>query len=124
MKTAIHENRLEELLNWLKLQELLPVPARRQIGRSKRLLAFSVRDHDLAIPDHHRLDERQLDASMAQLARNRHVSYISFYRVLCRSASCEEFGGKDVPLQYDYGHLTREGSVLVAQRLQTDGGIQ
>jgi peptidoglycan/LPS O-acetylase OafA/YrhL len=89
-----------------------------------RLLAFSVRDHDLAIPDHHRLDERQLDASMAQMALDRHVSYISFYRVLCGSASCEEFGGKDVPLQYDYGHLTREGSVLVAQRLQTDGGIQ
>ena len=113
-------------LDWAKTHDISVVlfgPIIQYDQALPRLLAFSVRDHDRAIPGQHRLDERRLDASMAQMARDRHFSYVSFYRVLCGSASCEEFGGKDVPLQYDYGHLTREGSVLVAQRIQTGGGM-
>jgi hypothetical protein len=28
-----------------------------------------------------------------------------------------------VPLQFDYGHLTKEGSVLVAQKVLVDGEL-
>jgi len=89
-----------------------------------RLLAFSIRANNPAIPAEHRVDDRGLDAAMAQLAREKRVDYVSLYRSLCGPESCQEFAPNDVPLQFDYGHLTKEGSVLVAQRLRGTGELQ
>jgi hypothetical protein len=38
---------------------------------------------------------------------------------VCRNDRCDEFaeGGKDIPLQFDAGHLTAKGSVEVGRRL-------
>lgn len=88
-----------------------------------RLLAFSIRGHDPTIPDEHRLDQRQLDQSMSQLADEKGVEYVSFYQSLCGPQSCAEFGVNGVPLQFDYGHLTKEGSELVAQKLYGSGEL-
>ena len=82
-----------------------------------RLLAFSIRGNNDAIPDEHRVDQRVLDEAMSTLAQNKGVEYISFYRSLCGPRTCQEFAVKGVPLQFDYGHLTKEGSVLVAQKV-------
>jgi peptidoglycan/LPS O-acetylase OafA/YrhL len=89
-----------------------------------RLLAFSIRGHDPAIPDEHRVDQRQLDNSMARLASEKGDDYVSFYHSLCGPKSCAEFGVDGVPLQFDYGHLTAEGSELVAQKLYRSGELQ
>jgi peptidoglycan/LPS O-acetylase OafA/YrhL len=89
-----------------------------------RLLAFSIRGNDSAIPDEHRVDERWLDDAMSEMAVRKGVAYVSLYRSLCGPRSCAEFGANGVPLQFDYGHLTREGSVLVAERLRGSRELQ
>jgi len=82
-----------------------------------RLLAFSIRGNDVAIPDEHRVDQHALDEAMSALAQEKGVEYISFYRSLCGPRTCQEFAVNGVPLQFDYCHLTKEGSILVAQKV-------
>ncbi len=89
-----------------------------------RLLAFSIRGNDQAIPDEHRVDQHALDDAMSAMAEKQGVEYVSFYRSLCGAQSCEEFAVNGVPLQFDYGHLTREGSLLVAQKLIGSGDLK
>jgi hypothetical protein len=82
-----------------------------------RLLAFSVQNHNPTHADYHRKDLRNLDEEMRQIAESRGIKYVSLYKALCDQESCEVFAAPGVPLQFDYGHLTRDGSVLVAERL-------
>lgn len=89
-----------------------------------RLLAFSMRGKDLTIPDEHRVNEHGLDNALSQLAEKKGVEYVSFYRSLCGPRSCQEFALNGVPLQFDYGHLTKEGSLLVAQKLVVGGELR
>jgi hypothetical protein len=89
-----------------------------------RLLAFSMRGNDRSIPDEHRVNQHGLDDSLSQLAQTKDVEYFSFYRSLCGPRSCQEFALNGVPLQFDYGHLTKEGSVLVAQKLIVGGDLR
>jgi peptidoglycan/LPS O-acetylase OafA/YrhL len=89
-----------------------------------RLLAFSIRANDPAIAAIHRLDQRKLDDAFALLAQTKGVSYISFYHTLCQGNSCVETDPKGVPLEFDYGHLTKEGSLFVAQRLFENGDLR
>ena len=44
------------------------------------------------------------------------VRYVSVYRTLCPS-QCVLWAKKGVPLQFDYGHLTAEGSIFLASQL-------
>ena len=87
-----------------------------------RLLATSLKENDPQLPFKHRLDKYQkLDEEMDQLAeRTWGVKYVSFFKLLCPQNACTEYAGKDVPLQWDYGHLTQAGSILVAQRVKAD----
>jgi len=77
------------------------------------------------MPARHELREyRILDAKMANLASTVwHISYVSYFKLLCDVNDCEVYAGKDIPLQFDYGHLTSEGSVIVAQRIKASGVI-
>ena len=43
-----------------------------------------------------------------------HVSYASPIEYLCFGGQCQVLAGKAVPLQFDYGHLTAEGSRVLA----------
>jgi hypothetical protein len=85
-----------------------------------RLLATSIRDNDPNIPYNHRVAEcARLDQEMSQIARTKwHVRYVSFFKSLCQNRSCLEYASQGVPLQFDYGHLTKDGSLLLAQMLQ------
>jgi hypothetical protein len=87
-----------------------------------RLLAASLKENDPSLPFKHRLDKyRMLDKEMSDLAGNTWgVPYVSFFKLLCPQNACTEYAGKDVPLQFDYGHLTGAGSVLVAERLKAN----
>ncbi|WP_363331177.1 SGNH hydrolase domain-containing protein [Bradyrhizobium sp.] len=44
------------------------------------------------------------------------ATYVSVYDSICHDGSCDEFAEGDVPMQFDAGHLTAEGSVEVARR--------
>lgn len=85
-----------------------------------RLLAVSVTTHQPQAPFSHRLlASKRLDDEMDYLARTQwKVRYISFFKLLCKPNSCVEYAGRDVPLQFDGSHLTKEGSVLVAEKLK------
>jgi peptidoglycan/LPS O-acetylase OafA/YrhL len=114
-------------LDWLKRRQVPVVlfgPMVQYDTALPRLLAFSIRGNDPAIPDQHRIDLHRLDADMAAMARARGMDYVSFYQSLCSPTSCTEFSANGAPLVYDYGHLTKEGSVLVAQRLSGNEALR
>lgn len=84
-----------------------------------RLLAISIQQHQPNLPADHRVAYyRQLDRDMAQLAGEIGVKYVSYFDLICNQNDCLEYAAKDVPLQSDYGHLTGEGSVVVADRIR------
>jgi peptidoglycan/LPS O-acetylase OafA/YrhL len=58
-----------------------------------------------------------LDGRMHDLVTAKGVTYVSVYQALCGSGSCQTFAPDDVPLQFDTGHLTAQGSRLVGRRI-------
>jgi peptidoglycan/LPS O-acetylase OafA/YrhL len=90
-----------------------------------RLLTASLKENDPSLPFRHRLNKyRKLDDEMAYLAEHTwHVPYVSLFKLLCPQDACTEYAQKDVPLQFDYGHLTQAGSVLVAERLRAQNAL-
>src|SRR5215475_3315130 len=91
-----------------------------------RLLAISIQQHDPDLPANHRVAYyQQLDEDMSRLAeRQLGVKYISYFRLICSHNDCLEYAAKDVPLQSDYGHLTGQGSIAVANRLRAIGALE
>jgi hypothetical protein len=51
---------------------------------------------------------------MRALAQRSGVAYISMVDLLCDAHACQTWAAPGVPLQFDYGHFTRGGSVRAA----------
>ena len=120
--------RLDDTMRKLKQQGLNIVlfgPIVQYDSPLPRLLTASLKENDPSLPFKHRLNKyRQLDGEMAYLAENTwHVPYVSLFKLLCPQDACTEYAQKDVPLQFDYGHLTQAGSVLVAERLKAENSL-
>lgn len=68
------------------------------------------------------------DQAMRDVVTSKGAAYLSVYDLVCRDGRCDEFAEGDIPLQFDAGHLTAEGSVAVARRLPASlrraGGIK
>ncbi len=114
--------RIGRTIAWAKernIEVILFGPMLQYDSALPRLLATSIRNNAPKTPYDHRVAEYQeLDTKMQRLAENEwKVRYVSFFDMLCGPSSCVEYAGNGVPLQSDYGHLTKDGSVLVAQRL-------
>jgi peptidoglycan/LPS O-acetylase OafA/YrhL len=62
----------------------------------------------------------ELDRRMHDLVTARGAAYVSVYDAVCPHADCENFAGNDVPLQFDTGHLTAEGSKRLIHHLVDD----
>jgi hypothetical protein len=90
-----------------------------------RLLAISIQQNAPDIPSDHRVTYyEKLDTQMSQLAKESlDVRYVSFFDLICRHGQCLEYASKGVPLQSDYGHLTGDGSVLIADKLRALGSL-
>ena len=90
-----------------------------------RLLALSIKQKNPEIPADHRISYYEsLDGEMARLAATQlGVRYISYYKLLCKQQACLEYAGPGIPLQSDYGHLTGDGSMLMARRIRSVGGL-
>ena len=83
-----------------------------------KLLALSILKYDPAYPFRHVVQTyARLDAEMARIAKEKHVRYISFYSMLCGTHACETTAKNGIPVLYDTGHLTAEGSVEVAMHM-------
>ena len=59
-----------------------------------------------------------LDAAMRRELTSTEAHYVSIVDAMCPSGVCTQIIDGE-PLQYDYGHLTREGSIYVVGRLTT-----
>jgi len=87
-----------------------------------RLLADEIRYHAPTLASDMRtagITER--DGRLTELVTRKGAQYISVYKAVCPNGSCTEYAGSDVPLQFDAGHLTSEGSMMVARRLLGSG---
>jgi peptidoglycan/LPS O-acetylase OafA/YrhL len=60
---------------------------------------------------------RERDLAMRRIVTAKGAAYVSIYDTICRDGVCDQFAKGDIPLQFDAGHLTSEGSVKVARRL-------
>ncbi|WP_179187168.1 acyltransferase family protein [Sphingomonas sp. TZW2008] len=59
--------------------------------------------------------DRALDRKLAAAVRGAGGEYISIYDALCRGGDCQTETADGAPLQFDYGHLTPEGSIAIAE---------
>jgi len=113
---------LGETLAWLKQHGVVTIlfgPVVQYDEALPRLLAMSISDNDPSLPRRHlqRFAE-PLDERMAALARDTwQVPYASWFEMLCPNQSCVEYGAPGAPLQYDYSHLSKTGSVLAARKI-------
>jgi hypothetical protein len=58
----------------------------------------------------------EVDRRLRDLVAAKGARYVSLYDAVCGHGPCETFAEGDVPLQFDAGHLTAEGSIKVARR--------
>ena len=120
--------RLQRTVLWLKKQGIRVVlfgPMVQYDSALPRLLAISIQQNAPGIPADHRVAYYEtLDQEMARLASETlDVSYISYFKLICHQGSCLEYAAKGVPLQSDYGHLTGDGSVLIAGKIRDLGSL-
>lgn len=114
---------LEKTLQWTERQGIPTVligPIVEYDQAFPRLLAIAMRRKQPDLVDAHRVQAiAGVDANMDALARQAHVRFVSVYRIICPSdqGTCIHTPIPSVPLQFDYGHLTTEGSVFVVQRI-------
>ena len=57
------------------------------------------------------------DRRLAELVVGKGAYYVSVYKAVRPNGACIEYAKGDVPLQFDAGHLTTEGSMMVARLL-------
>ncbi len=97
---------------------ILVGPTPEYIAALPRLIVFSERNSDPGLVDRSRSDGVfELDAEMRAMAREVGVPYFSMTDLLCHDGRCDSLAKPGIPLQFDYGHLTPEGSELIAQSL-------
>jgi peptidoglycan/LPS O-acetylase OafA/YrhL len=120
---------LSRTLDWLRSQHVHVVllgPMLQYDAPLPRLLAMGIRQHDPLLPRVHRVMAfSALDVQMAGLARSDwRVPYVSMIDLLCEGDDCLQYAAPGIPLLSDYGHLTEEGSTLVARKLREGGRLR
>jgi peptidoglycan/LPS O-acetylase OafA/YrhL len=83
-----------------------------------RLLADEIlRDDPAAARAMRRPGVRERDRAMSRLAADHGASYVSLYDAICPDGRCDEYVAANVPMQFDEGHLTSQGSIELGRRL-------
>ena len=117
--------RLTETLDWFKAHDIpviLVGPIPQYSDDLTRLLILSWRFNDPGLPARRRLDwPKGVDADLRKLTRDKGVPYISLYDLLCDAKDCTMLVDATTPLQWDYGHMTPEGSRYVAGLMRARG---
>jgi hypothetical protein len=85
-----------------------------------RLLADEILRGDPSIANAMRTSGiHERDRTMSRLVTAEGATYLSVYDAVCHAGHCDEFAEGDVPLQFDAGHLTAEGSIEIGRRLSS-----
>jgi len=88
-----------------------------------RLIAESERLNEPGLIARHRLDNGTLDQALASVARANGADYVSLLHLMCPTAACLMVLPGGTPVQYDYGHLTIEGSQALVAALSRSGTL-
>jgi peptidoglycan/LPS O-acetylase OafA/YrhL len=84
-----------------------------------RVLAKAFASGDWGLIDEYRRGGiKSLDEKIAAALQGAPAEFISLYDAIC-VPDCAVWAKEGVPLQFDYGHLTTDGSLEVAQRLRS-----
>jgi hypothetical protein len=83
-----------------------------------RLLVFASLRHAPDLPWRARDQEAEAtDRALRALARRADVPYVSMIDLLCHANGCQTWAAPGVPMQFDYGHFTRAGSIRATDLL-------
>ena len=86
-----------------------------------RLLVYGERRHNPALAFHSRDPQvAETDRAMAALAARLDIPYISMLSLMCDDKDCLVWARPGVPMQFDYGHFTGEGSVRATDLLMRE----
>ena len=86
------------------------------------LIAESMLQNDKFILINNRLTETEgLDMEISNLIRNTSAKYVSIYHALCKDNDNCITTTNQIPVQFDYGHLTKEGSTIVIKSIINSG---
>jgi peptidoglycan/LPS O-acetylase OafA/YrhL len=111
-------------LNQIGVETVLVGPVVQYNAAVPQLLALAEQHNDPRLPLREmRTQERRVDRAMQALAAREGVRYASPYQAMCPEGACMQVLEDGVPIQHDYGHLTREGSVFVVGRLRDEGAF-
>jgi peptidoglycan/LPS O-acetylase OafA/YrhL len=118
-------NGIERTLQWAKAHHITAVlmgPIVEYTAPLPKLVARGLQNDAPAWASAHKLaGRRELDRDMAKLAAANGAKFISLYDTLCPADHCIELTPDRIPVQFDYGHMTREGSELVAEAIRRSG---
>ncbi len=64
--------------------------------------------------------KKGLSDALGEVVRAAGIDYIPVYDALCPEGRCAETSAEDVPLQFDYGHLTLAGAELLIGRVKDE----
>ena len=118
---------LEELLKWARSRGI-PVtlfgPMVEYDQALPRILAAAVKSNDLlAVESHVVKSNTALDSELDAIASNYGATYVSYYKLLCKSDHCLTTTPDGSPLEFDTDHLTKQGSLLVVRKLIETGQL-
>ena len=112
---------LAETIEWLQRRKVAVIlfgPFIQYDSPLPRLLAMGISRNDPLLARRHMVPQYQLlDGQMAKLAKHWGVPYVSLFDLFCDQEGCTQYAAPQVPMQSDYGHLTKAGSILTARRV-------
>lgn len=97
-----------------------PVPQYNEDVPRLAVLGLRLNDPDFAV---RRLVAwpRNSDALLRRIGREKGVPYVSLFDLLCEGKRCRTMVDATTPLQWDYGHLSPEGSLWLGRQLRARG---
>jgi hypothetical protein len=88
------------------------------------LLAASMMKGDPMLVEHSRLTkQKEADRIFAKKLSEHGIGYVSLYHAVCPDDRCKATDQDGVPLAFDYGHLTSNGSRYVARQIRKSGTL-
>ncbi|KTR07047.1 hypothetical protein NS365_05225 [Aureimonas ureilytica] len=83
-----------------------------------RILADADRDHHPGLPAERLVSlPKKVDALLRERMASVSVPYVSVYELMCPNGVCQTTTSDGDPMQWDYGHLTKQGSIELAKRI-------
>jgi peptidoglycan/LPS O-acetylase OafA/YrhL len=117
--------RIAETLDWAKARSIpiiLIGPIPQYTDDVPKLMILSWRFNDPGLLARRMLPwPKGVDRDLRALAKAKGVPYISLYDLLCDATGCTALATPQTPIQWDYGHMTPEGSRFVAARMRERG---